>query len=180
MFNFGSGNAVFPLHKNEHTVSGFKRLTDELPHYTDYSQGLRPVARCTVRSATRKTVVARVIEPLELVLPYNLNSPGLHIHFWASDPHVVLVPSKRQQQERYMWAANNKPRRTHADSYKQNSKDTCRQLLKNWQSLRGINQRFLTVYRHSGRSKKSRANFWWQHEFNRRANCINTVSYENL
>jgi hypothetical protein len=61
--------------------SGFKRLTDELPHYTDYSQGLRPVARCTVRSATRKTVAARVVEPLKLVLLYNLNSPGLHIHF---------------------------------------------------------------------------------------------------
>ena len=62
-------------------VSGFKGLTDELAHYTDYSQGLRHVARCTVRSATRKTVVARVIEPLKLVLPCNLNSPGLHIHF---------------------------------------------------------------------------------------------------
>lgn len=130
MFNFGSGKAVFPLRKNEFTVSGFKWLTDELPHYTDYSQGLRPVARCTVRSATRKTVVARVIEPLKLVLPYNLNSPGLHIHFWASDPHAVLVPSKHQQQEWYMWAANNKTR-THADSYKQNS-DTCRQILTKW------------------------------------------------
>jgi hypothetical protein len=81
MFNYGSGKAAFPLHKNEYTLSDFKRLTDELPHYTDYSQGPRPVARCTVRSATRKTVVARVIEPLKLVLLYNLNSPGLHIHF---------------------------------------------------------------------------------------------------
>jgi len=140
MFNFSSWKAVFPLHKNAYTVSGFKQLTDELPHYTDYSQGLRPVARCTVRSATRKTVVARVIEPLKLVLPYNLNSPGLHIHFWASDPRAVLVPSKHQQQEGYMWAANNKirrtqriatnkTRRTHEGSYKQNTKDTCRQLL---------------------------------------------------
>jgi len=176
------GGAVFPLHKNEYTVSVFKRLTDELPHYTDYSQGLTPVARCTVRSATRKTVVARVIEPLKLVLPYNLNSPGLHIHFWASDPHAVLVPSKHQQQERYMLAANNKTRRTHADSYQQNSKDTWQQLqtkheghmtaatnktrrtpidnyLQNGQSLHSIYQRFVTVYRHSGRSEKSPANF---------------------